>query len=149
MRQGRSETGKFLPYTMDQKYDLYVEEYNKAEKSLAKRGKSMYLEKMNKAQFTARIIAEENSGRKAGAKFVRDFVDASKYETTRDRAKAVKVAFKELTGEDFSIAAIRMQTKKVVSAWELLKDEYKAMRFSGLSAGAAADIISWYYFGSE
>ena len=149
MRQGRGETGRFLPYTMDQKYDLYVEEYNKAEKSMAKRGKSMYLEKMNKAQFTARIIAEENSGRKAGAKFVRDFVDASKYETTRDRAKAVKIAFKELTGEDFTIASIRMQTKKVVAALEQLKGEYKTLRESGLGAAEASDIISWYYFGSE
>lgn len=149
MKQLRNKRGQFLPYTIEQRYDLYVREYDKAQTALAKQGKKMYLNKLNEAQFTARIIAEENSGRKAGAKFVRDFVDASKYETTRGQAAAIKGAFKELTGEEFSIAAIRKRTKKVQAAWNELSDEYKLMKASGLSSAAAAQMISWTYFGSE
>lgn len=149
MKQLRDTKGRFLPYTIEQRYDLYVREYNKAEQSLAKQGRQMYLDKLNKAQFTARIIAEENSGRKAGAQFVRDFVDASKYETTKGQAKAIKSAFKELTGEDFSLGSIRKKTKKVQEAWEQLDTEYQKMRLDGLSSSAAAGLISWAYFGSE
>lgn len=149
MKQLRDKRGRFLPYTIEQKWDLYNREYSKAEQVLARQGKTMYLDKLNKAQFTARIIAEENSGRKAGAAFVREFVDASKYETTRAQAKSVQKAFKELTGETFALPSIRKKTKKVLEAWDQLGDEYKLMKESGFSSSAAASMISWAYFGSE
>ena len=149
MKQQRDVRGRFLPYTLDQRYDLYVKEYNKAEQSLAKQGKEMFLGRLNKAQFTARIIAEENSGRKAGAQFVREFVDASKYETTRAQAQKIRSAFKELTGEEYSLPSIRKKTKKVVAAWDELKNQYQLMKLDGLSSSAAAQMISWAYFGSE
>lgn len=149
MKQLRDKKGRFLAYTIDQRWDLYNQEYDKAKQSLARQGKSMYLGKLNKAQFTARIVAEENSGRKAGASFVREFVDASKYETTRAQAKNIKAAFKELTGEEFSLPSIRKKTKRVVEAWDQLKGEYQFMRDSGLSASSAAEMISWAYFGSD
>lgn len=149
MKQLRNKKGQFLPYTLEQRWDLYSSEYDKAEQSLAKQGKEMYLSKLNKAQFTARIIAEENSGRKAGAAFVREFVDASKYETTRKQAKSIQSAFKELTGETFSLPSIRKKSKKVVEAWAELGTQYNLMREQGLSSSAAANMISWTYFGSE
>lgn len=149
MKQQRDAKGHFLPYTLDQRYDLYVNEYKKAETSLARQGQEMYLGKLNKAQFVARIIAEENSGRKADAQFVRNFVDASKYETTRAQANKIKQAFKELTGEEYSLLSIRKKTPKVIAAWNQLSNEYKAMRLDGFSSKAAAEMISWAYFGSE
>lgn len=149
MKQLRDAKGRFLGYTIEQRYDLYSEEYEKAQSQLAKKGQSMYLGKLNKAQFTARIIAEENSGRKAGAKFVREFVDASKYETTRAQASSIQKAFKELTGENFSVASIRKRTAKVQAAWTELGDQYAALKAGGLSSLAAKELISWAYFGSE
>lgn len=149
MKQLKDAKGRFQAYTIDQQYDLYKREYAKAAATLARRNERMFLPELNERQFRARVIAEQNAGRKTGAAFVREFVNASKYETTLDQARAVRKAFKELTGEEFSILSIRRQTAKVVAAWNGIRNEYREMRANGLSAQAAKGIISWVYFGSE
>ena len=138
-------------YNLDQLYDLYEKEYNKAEKSVKRlTGRNMYVGKLTKAQFKARATAAENSGMKVNSKYVKEFVDASKYEITKAQAKLRKQALELKTGKEFTELSIRRHTKAdVIEAWDEIAIERNNLMNKGLSSKVASEIIAIQYFGSK
>lgn len=138
-------------YNLDQLYDLYKSEYAKAEKSVKRlTGRKMYVDKLTKAQFKARAKAAENSGINVNSKYVKEFVDASKYEITRAQAKLRKQALELKTGKTFTELSIRRHTRAdVIAAWDEIAIERNNLINKGLSSKAASEIIAIQYFGSK
>lgn len=138
-------------YDLDQLYDLYKLEYSKAERSVKRlTGRKMYVDKLTKAQFKARAKAAENSGIKVNSKYVKEFVDASKYEITRAQAKLRKQALELKTGKTFTELSIRRHTRAdVIAAWDEIAIERNNLINKGLSSKAASEIIAIQYFGSK
>lgn len=138
-------------YNIDQLYNLYVAEYDKAAKSVKRlTGRNMYVGKLTKKQFKARATAAENSGITVNSKYVKEFVDASKYEITRAQAKLRKEALEKKTGKKFTELSVRRHTRAdVIKAWDEIAIERNNLMNKGLSSDAASKIIAINYFGSN
>jgi hypothetical protein len=149
MKQLRDARGRFLPLTIEQKYDLYEREYEKAETKLEKRGQDMYLDKLTYTQFQARIAAAEGSGMKVNAAWVREYVSVSEYEITPSQARKQQEALFKLENKRFRLSDIRQQKPWVKEAWSKMNEEYHKLRESGLSSKEASDQISYMYWGAK
>ena len=137
-------------YNIDQLYDLYEREYTKAEASVKRMtGHGMYVNKLTKTQFRARAVAAQNSGIKVDSKYVKEFVDASKYEITKKQATSRRQALEKATGKKFTDLAIRRHAKKdVIDAWNKIEEERQTLMKNGASSKLASQIIAINYFGS-
>lgn len=163
MKQSRSESGKFKPYSDRELYELFQSEYERSEAKLERRGDEMYAPKFkNFQEFEANIIAARNDGEKVNAKFVRDLVSDMEYAVTRRQAQAQAKAFRRLLEEDPEFK--ETTGRKGISSWEfrqgsesnesveafynLVSGEYYYLRSIGLSGKQAQAQISRSMFGS-
>lgn len=137
-------------YNIDQLYDLYEREYTKAEASVKRMtGHGMYVNKLTKTQFRARAVAAQNSGIKVDSKYVKEFVDASKYEITKKQATSRRQALEKATGKKFTDLSVRRHTRKdVIDAWNKIEEERQTLMKNGASSKLASQIIAINYFGS-
>jgi hypothetical protein len=142
-------------------YDRYNELYDKAESKLLRRGDDMYVDRMSKAEFNSILIAARNDNKKTGVNFVQDLVADSEYKISRKSAQASAKAYRRKAAEDPEFAEEYGATiqpwefrrgldtsEKAEAFFEVVSDEYWALRNSGLSGKEARKRISSTMFGS-
>lgn len=128
MKQSRSKTGQFTGYSDAELYERYTEGYEKSEQKLKGRGDKMAVDKLNREEFNAQIVAARNDGQKVGTKFVDDLVADSEYLISRRSAQASAKAFREYAKAHPEFA--EMYGTKIQS-WEFRQGLGKSERAQG------------------
>lgn len=138
-----------------EQYKRYVAEFKQLEREFKQSGKIMDdAQMMTKDEYDYMYAAwtQENSGdRKKLTNIPKQIAEKQAYHFTRDHAELIAEAFKKIDPESkISLKEIRMnQTKPVMDMWEVIQAEKEQlMAEQGLSAQAAQEVISTYYFGS-
>lgn len=138
-----------------EQYKRYVAEFKQLEKEFKQSGKLIDDDHMmSKDEYDYMYAAwiQENAGdRKKLTNIPKQIAEKQAYHYTRDHAEVIAEAFKKIDPESkISIKEIRMnQTKPVMEMWDLIQAEKEQlMAEQGLSAEAAQEVISTYYFGS-
>lgn len=161
MKQSRSKTGQFTGYTNNELYDRYSEKYELSKQKLKGRGDKMAVDKLNREEFNAQIVAARNDGQKVGAKFVDDMVADSEYLISRRSAQANAKAFRayakahpefaEMYGDKIQSWEFRQGINKSERAqgwFEEVSDVYDLMRTIGYSGKKSREEISHLMYGS-
>lgn len=128
LKQSRSKSGQFTGYSDAELYERYTEDYEKSELKLAKRGDTMYVDKLNRDEFNAILVQSRNDGRKVGAKFVDDLVADSEYKISRKAAQASAKAFREYAKAHLEFAEIYGTN---IQSWEFRQGLGKSERAQG------------------
>lgn len=162
MKQSRSKLGQFVGLTIDELYDRYTEKYEKSEQKLKDRGDKMAVDKLNREEFNAQIVAARNDGQKVGAKFVDDMVADSEYLISRRSAQASAKAFREyakahpefadMYGNKIQSWEFRQglgKSERAQGWFEEVSEVYHLMRDVGYSGKEARKKISRLMYGSK
>lgn len=161
MKQSRSKTGQFTGYSDAELYERYSEKYELSKQKLEHRDDKMAVDKLNREEFNAQIVAARNDGQKVGAKFIDDMVADSEYLISRRSAQASAKAFREyakahpefaeMYGEKIQSWEFRQGLNKSERAqgwFEEVSETYHLMRSIGYSGKKAREEISHLMYGS-
>lgn len=174
LSQSRSKTtGRFEALSNDELWDRYETLYEKSEDKLRRRHDEMYVKKMSKPEFMHELISARNDGQKVGAQYVRDLVADQEYKISRKSAQASAKAYRQYAEEhpEF-VEEIEEIDEKFkgrggkIQSWNfrrgldveddpraqiwfnMLSDEYQALRNEGKTGKEAHKKISSRFYGS-